>query len=160
MAEQKLNPKIEEKIFELYDGELREVALKFFAYLNENQLTTKPDDTLGGKIPFNECYLCEIRCEEPNKMEFHFWFGDYSGEFDEGSASSVQEHLRFCKACHSPCTGGIDTTIFGKEFKNVCSQHTIVFENPNYKELEYIKILIEYSKNIVSDSLSYHAHTL
>ncbi|MDR0286186.1 MAG: hypothetical protein LBI03_00520 [Clostridiales bacterium] len=159
MSEEKRNLKREDYIIEHLDGELKETALKFADYLNENQITLKPDGSPDGKIPYKEYYLCEIRIE-PNKLEFHFWFGDYSGEFDEGFTSAVQKHIRFCRACHSPCTGGMDTIIFGKEFENVCSQHTVVFENPDEKELQYIKTLIEYAKKIVPDSVSYHAHNL
>lgn len=39
MSEQKKYDKIEDGIIEFLDGELKENALKFAAYLNENQLT-------------------------------------------------------------------------------------------------------------------------
>jgi hypothetical protein len=96
MSEQKINSEIEERITELLDGELRETALKFASYLNENQIPLKPDGSPDKKIPFNDCYLCEIRLEQ-NNWEFHFWFGDYSGEFDEGFTSAIQERVKTCR---------------------------------------------------------------
>jgi hypothetical protein len=51
MSEQKNYNKTEDAIIELLDGELQENALKFAAYLNENQLT--PNMSALGYIPFN-----------------------------------------------------------------------------------------------------------
>ena len=157
MSEQKVYPKIENDILELFDGELQENALKFVAYLNANQLTPKQDGPGDWKIPYKEFHLCMIQIES-NKWTFTFFFGDYSGEFDEGFITTVQGHVNICESCHDGCTGGIDKTIFGKEYINTCSQLTIQFENPNEKTLEYIKTLIECSKEIAPHSESWHAH--
>ena len=151
-------PKLENKICELLDGKIKETALKFIDYLSMNQLTVEPaGEGNNYKIPFNGKNLCKIWINS-NKIEFHFWFGDYSGEFDKDFTTAVQERVCFCWTCHDGCTGSFDVPVFGKELKNVCSQHTIVFENPDDKTLEYVKRMMEYSKKIVMDSVSYHAN--
>ena len=146
-------PEIEKEIRKHLDGELKERALEFAAWLRANGLAP-----YGGKIPYKGKYLCEIRFE-PNHWELHFWMCDYSGEYDEGFIKTVQDHLQFCRACHSPCTGGMDITVFGKEFANVCSQHTVKIENPDANTLEHIKQMITYWK-AVPGSISYHYNTL
>ena len=149
----------EEKILHNLDGELKQIAFIFVDYLKENQLTPLPDtyENTCCKIPFNGKNLCKVWIH-PNEIQFHFWFGDYSSEFDEGFKTAVQERVGFCDVCHEGCTGPFDVPIFGKELKNVCSQHTIVFTNPDDKTLEYVKAMVEYSKKIVPDSVSVHAN--
>lgn len=149
--------KIENEINELFDSDLKETALDFITYLNENQLTPKSWCPKCWKIPCKDYYICMIQLER-NKWIFTFFFNDYSGEFDERFIKTVQEHVKICTLCNDGCTSGIDTTIFGKEYLNVCSQLTIQFENPNSNTLEYIKALIKYGKKIVPQSKSWHAH--
>jgi hypothetical protein len=86
------------------------------------------------KIPFNEFYLCEIRLE-PNKLVFHFYYGEYSGEFDEGFCSAVQKHVEFCTFCNDPCSRGKDTTIFGKEYTNVW-----IFKSLSHLKIQTMKL--------------------
>ena len=150
---------LESKIEEYLDGEVKETALKFVDYLNDNQLTALPDtyEKNAVKVPYNGKNLCKIWFH-PNEIQFHFWFGDYSGAFDEDFKTAVQERVSFCDVCHEGCTGSFDVSIFGKALKNVCSQHPIAFTNPNSVILEYVKTMVEYSKNIVSDSVSVHAN--
>jgi len=147
--------KIEDEINKLFDGELKETALEFVAYLNANQLTPRLCSPTYWYIPFNECNLCLIFLK-PNELGFSFFLGDYIGEFDENFTATVQKHVKICTPCHD-CIYGKEATIFGKEYTNVCSQGTIEFINPNF---EYIKILIECSKKIAPHSKSWHAHNL
>ena len=152
MSEQK-QPLMEDVILEIFDGELKETALEFAACLHANGLTPKvwrPEwvqNNYCWRIPYEERYLCKIQLE-PNKWTFTFFFGDYSGEFDEGFITAVQENVKICTSCHDSCTSGMDTMIFGKEYKNACSQLTIEFANPDSNTVEHIKSLIEYSKKI------------
>jgi len=148
---------MEDDILELFDGELKETALKFAAYLNVSQLTPKQDGPTDWKIPYKECHLCMIQLE-PNSWRFTFFFGDYSGEFDQDFIAAVQENVQTCKRCHDGCIFGKDTTIFGKGYINACSQLTIQFDNPNDETLEHIKKMIEYSKKATPHSESWHAH--
>ena len=148
---------IRDDILELLDAASQGPALNFAAFLTANQLTPKQDGPTDWKIPCEDCNLCMIQME-PNQWRFTFFYGDYSGDFDEGLISAVRDNVQTCQACHDPCTGGINTEIFGGQFANVCSQLTIQFTNPSEEELEYIKELIEYSKKIAPGSLSWHAH--
>ena len=150
---------LENKIQECLDGELKETALKFVDYLKNSQLTALPDtyEKNAVKVPYDGKNLCKIWFH-PNEIQFYFWFGDYSGEFDENFKTAVQERVGFCDVCHQGCTGPFDVSIFGKELKNICSQHPIAFANPNDHMLEHIKTLVEYSKKVVLDSVSVHAN--
>jgi len=151
--------RLEDKIHECLDDALKQTALSFVDYLKENHLSALPDNNEKNsvKIPHNGKNLCKIWFH-PNEIDFHFWFGDYSGDFDEDFKAAVQGCVNYCWTCHEGCTGSFDVPIFGKELKNVCSQHTISFKNPDSKTLEYVKMMVEYAKKIVPDCVSYHAN--
>jgi hypothetical protein len=156
--QEKIEPQIEEEILELLDGDLKEAALGFVAYLRANHMT--PRQWFGPnywRIPYENNYLCGIVV---NKNRWRFWFfsGDYSGEFKEEFIKAVQDGVGFCISCVDDCPKGKDITIFGKEFKNACFQFPVQFENPNGSTLECIKSLIEYWKGAAPCSDSLHAH--
>ena len=149
---------MEEVIRRFLDGELKKTALEFSAYLNENQLDVNKSGKTDWKIPYEECYLCEIRFE-PKNWEIVFFFGDYSGDFDEGFIKTVQDSVKYCTKCHD-CTDATDTVIFGREYNNVCLQLTIRVKNPTDAKIDHVKQLVELSKKIAPSSVSFHAHTL
>ena len=158
MSEQKKYAKIEDAINENLDGELKETALSFSAYLNENQLT--PNMSKDGKIPFNGYNLGWMRVDGKNKWMFEIFnfldFGDFSDD-DEEFTKTVHDHVNICHApCHDECWRAKDVKIFGKEFKSVCSQHSRAFEKPDSKTIEHIKKLIEYSQKTVPYVQQYH----
>jgi len=149
-------PKIEDDILELFEGELQQAALKFAAYLNANQLTPKNTGLRCWKIPYEDCHLCMIQLE-PDNWKFTFFFGDYDGEYGNGFVTTVQEHVKICTCCNDGCSGGKAATIFGKEYKDICSQLAIQFKNPDSNSLEHIKTLIECSKITAPHSASWHS---
>ena len=144
-------PEIEDEIVKRLDGDLRERALGFVVWLNENNMAPKQwfspaiwkTPTPGGKY-----YSFGIFMNRPGEFRLYFYRGDYKGEFDEGFLKTVHDHVRPCVDCGGDCPKGRDMTIFGKEFSNTCFQFPIQFENPNTATLEYIKELIEYWKVI------------
>ena len=159
MSEQKKYDKIEDAIIELLEGELQENALKFAAYLNENQLT--PNMSEWGYIPFNGYRLGWMQVEGKDKwlLEiFNFLKFDEFNDDDEEFTKVVHHHVRFCDDSHGGCWGAKDVKIFGKEFTNVCSQHSRAFVNPDSNTIEHIKKLIEYSKKTKPYKQQYHSN--
>ena len=149
---------IEDAIIENLNGELKETALGFAAYLNENQLA--PNMSNWGKVAFNGYNLGRMGVEGKNEWQFEIFnfldFGKFDDE-DEEFAKSVYDHVNICAApCHDECWRAKDVKIFGKEFKSVCSQHSRAFVNPSGKTIEYIKKLIEYGKKTTPYEQQYH----
>jgi len=153
----KLSKKLtfEDAIQHYLEGELKNRALEFAAWLTENGLA--PQGGLAEwDIPYKDACLCWIRFEP--KYHFRFFYCDYSGEQDEGFMKAVQDHVVHCTTCHEgPCSGG-DAMIFGKAFVNVCKEFTVQFENPDGGMLEYIKQMLAYWKEKGHTSVSYHYH--
>jgi len=142
-------PKIEDEIIKRFEGDVKENALRFVAYLNEHNMT--PQQWFGPAIWKTGCgkyYFFGIFMNQPGKFRIYFYRGDYEGEFDEGFVKTVCDHVTPCADCGGECPKGMDMTIFGKEFSNVCFQFPIQFENPAISVLEHIKELIEYWKVI------------
>ena len=151
--------KFEDLIEQRLTGEMKEVALSLAAYLNENQLTPiQSSEQTCWKVPCNGKCLVGMWVGEHNNLDVHFWYGDFSKELDAESASVIQERIACCYVCHDGCTGGLDTSVFGKDIENVCSQHTIQFNKPTANDLPHIKNMLEYSKKYMLDSESYHAN--
>jgi hypothetical protein len=155
---EKTSPQMEEEILELLEGDLKEDALGFAAYLRENQMT--PRQWFGPtywRIPYENDYLCSIFMNKDKWCVF-FFSGDYKGEFEEGLIKAVQDSVMPCISCVDDCPKGKDMTVFGKEFTNACFQFPVQFVNPNGSTLEYIKELLEYWKEVAPHSDSWHCH--
>ncbi|MDR1755279.1 MAG: hypothetical protein LBR74_10375 [Eubacterium sp.] len=151
--------KFEDLIEQRLTGEMKEVAMSLAAYLNEVKLTPiQSSKKCCWKVPFNGKCLMGMWVGGDNNFDVHFWYGDFSQELNAESASAVQNRIACCYVCHDGCTGGFDTSVFGKEIKNVCSQHTIQFNSPTANDLPHIKNMLEYSKKYMLDSESYHAN--
>lgn len=174
MSEQKSHVKIEDTINEILEGELRENALNFVAYLNADKLSPVPlpyemdnGKTIGYKIPYNGHFLGWILINEDGNWCFQIFnyldFGEgvHSEERDEKFKETVYAHVKICGSpCYDECWRAKDVKIFGKEFKSVCSQHSRDFVNPDSQTIAHIKKLIHYSKQTTPYQQQYHPHFL
>ena len=161
MSELKVS-KFEDLIKQRLSGEMKEIAMNLAAYLNENQLTpTQSREQTCWKVPYNGKCIAGMWVGEHNNLDVHFWYIDFIGEIDTNTASIITTdgYFQCCYVCHDGCSGGFDTPVFGKEIKNLCSQHTIQFNSPTKNDLTHIKNMIEYSKlHIANCEVSYHAN--
>ncbi|MHB0875371.1 MAG: hypothetical protein ACYC5O_04925 [Anaerolineae bacterium] len=161
MAEEqeKAGAQLEEEIRELLEGDLRETALGFVAYLRTNQMT--PRQWFGPgywRIPHGTHYLCSVFMSK-DKWRVLFFSGDYEGEFEEGFTKAVQGSVMPCVSCTGDdCPKGMEMTVFGRTFDNTCFQFPVQFVNPNGSTLEYIRELLEYWKGVAPHSGSWHCH--
>ena len=125
MSEQKKHNKIEDAIIELLDGELQENALKFAAYLNENQLT--PNMSAWGKFIYNGYNLGHMWIEDNNwlfEIFDYLHFGDFT-DGDEEFKKAIYDHVNICGSpCHDECWRVKDVFIirFTLEKRNKCTQ--------------------------------------
>jgi hypothetical protein len=150
---------LEEEILEFLDGDLKEAALGFVAYLRANQMT--PQQWFGPgywRIPHETHYLCSIFTSK-DKWRVMFFSGDYEGEFEEGFVETVQGSVTPCVSCTGDdCPQGTEMTVFGRAFANTCFQFPVQFVNPTGDTLGYIKELLEYWKGAAPHSDSWHCH--
>jgi hypothetical protein len=157
--QEKVDPQIEEEILELLEGDVKETALGFVAYLKANHMT--PRQWFGPyywRIPYEQFYLCSLFIEK-DRWRVFFFTGDYAGELEEDLVKTIQDKVMPCVSCEGDdCPKETTMTIFGKEFANACFQFPIQFANPDAHTLEHIKVLLEYWKAAAPHSHSWHAH--
>lgn len=154
---EKPDPRIEDELLELPDGDAKENALAFAAYLNANRLAPRRWFGPGyWRVPHEGNYLCGIVVDRQRWRVWFFW-GDYGGEFDGALLRTVHDAVRPCVRCTGDdCPKGREAAIFCENFSDVCFQFPIQFENPNAAELDCIKELISYWKGVAPYSDSWH----
>ena len=166
--------KVEGAIIEYLDGKQQKNALQLVAYLNDNGLSPialpyemDNGNTIGCKIPHEGHYLGWVLVKKNGEWAFQIFnfldFGEsiHSDEKDESFKKAVHDHVSICKApCHDECWRAKDAKIFGREFKSVCSQHSLDFINPDEKTMGHIKKLIEYSRKTKPYDQQYHPNFL
>ena len=74
---------------------------------------------------------------------------------DEDTKDYARENVWKCIGCHTgdggcPTPGGARRVVFGKEFGNACC-NVFQIANPDEKEVEHIKILMELQKHIIAN---------
>ncbi len=156
------NREIESYINEILTDDDKKNALDFTKYLRENDLIFKRDMgywafTHYWWIMLNEKCLCFILInggeDESEPLGWTVWY-DYSDSehfdeynMDEQIKETVWKHVDLCGNCGGcDIPGGNTKKIFGLEFNNVCVT-SMRIKNPNTTELEWMKKIIEISKN-------------
>ena len=136
---------------------MKETALGFAASLRESQLTPRRWFGPGyWRIPYEGNYLCGMVVNR-GKWRIWFFWGEYSGEFDEGLIKIVQNGVKPCASCAGDdCPKGRDITVFGKTFAGACFQFPIQFENPDAAALTCVRKLMAHWKKVARYSDSWH----
>ena len=148
-----MTKQIEEYVKEYLDGQARQNALDFIAFLRSSGFDFYKDN--GGywkdKVYFwvklgEEC-LCFIAIKDPEEPEnlWTVWSDDSSAyEADipeEDIKRTAFEHVDFCVHCCS-CSDARLKIVFGREFDNVCFC-TFRVDNPDTQDLIFLKKMIE-----------------
>jgi len=162
---EKTTQKIEDAIQKLPAGSLRNNALSFATFLNnESFVPVKCPWTEGKwKIKFGNYYLgcINISSKSWSYENFNFLQFDEFIDDDQEFNALIHKHVKTCnKPCHNECWGTMDVMVFGKQFNSVCSNHGLAISAPSKKTLEHIKKLINYNKKVVPRPHIYHCHNL
>lgn len=150
-------PLIEDIIGNALNGEALNNALNLIAYLKENKLSPLWSATNAWKISYKSFSVCFIRVHgaaDYHSLEKGTWqIIPFIGEYDESSLQSDLKEIvwakkRTCRGC-GKCALPL-SHVFGKKYDYACEK-AIVFTNPDMKEIECIKKLIELRRNDVNE---------
>jgi len=157
----KSKPLIECAIAEYLDTDMKDSVLSFVEYLRENKLPPTWASSNSWKISFKGKGVCYV------KISTERWHIQPIGHFGDNNLTFVTNDLlkeivwscvKICNACNGryigkkrPCNFGVDRTIFGKDFNNVC--HYLIIKNPNDDMLGFVKMWIETKKNEILGNL-------
>jgi len=144
--QKKVKPKVEDRVNELLDGDIREAALGFVAWVRENKMTPGYASMDSWKTSYRNKGLFYIRLDA-DTWTVNFTFFDIGEIADYIVGEDLQEfvwnNLYYCRFCHpAPCRI-TDRIFFGKEFKGLCGGRPVLHcEKPNEQTVEFLKGLI------------------
>ena len=152
MPEQMIEGALNEKL----RGDALKCALDFIAYLRAGGFTN--DDEYNCNFYYSGEPTCVILCHEHKDYPSGLWgiynypvseYADFP--LDEGLKEFARANVRICSGecgCPNWPRGG-DQTVYGKEFKSVCSS-VICFFNPDADDLIKIKKMFDNWKLIIA----------
>ena len=158
---------IEENMKEILSGDLLKNALNFIEYLKSNDVPPdSPDSDSFSYLGENVCVIGifdEVFGKIIESPAFVIFFCNddicehVNSQVDKYLIEFAQSNVNYCayfttggKQCGCENKPGKRTTIFGKEFNNVC-HCPLWFYNPDAKILENIKNLVEIWKNNIAE---------
>lgn len=150
-------PEIEQVAEEVLSGEVLKNALDFFAYLRENKINPQWSATNAWKISYKAFSVCFIRlygaADYYNLQKGSWRVMPFIGEYGESSLSGelreiVWAHKSTCRPC-GKCALPLNH-VFGKKYDYACEK-AITFVNPDTKEIECVKKLIELRRNDIKE---------
>ena len=146
-------PKIEEIASDYYK-EHKDNILDFIKYLKDNKMTSQWVSVNSWKIFHKSKDVAFLKLYEGS------WYVDPIVDFKDSEfelflkkeklGTIVLDNIEKCISClpNGQCTPGRTIKIMGKEYSNVC--HSLRFKDPKDNEIECIKKIFEYRKNIIT----------
>ena len=159
--------RIEDRINELLTGDTQKNALDFVSYLRANEITSRG---LGECEVFHyqnkPVCVVFVNGAEHVPGPWTVWHSGYDPKYspaeipdgedgdkvglidcsaDEQLKKVAWEHINTCGSCGCGRQPGRRTSVFGKDFDNVCTS-TLAFTDPDAETLEYVKTLAELMK--------------
>jgi len=153
-------PEIEDVISKVLSGDEQKNALNFVAYLRENKLNPKWSAANAWTVSSKTFRVCFIRLHgaaDYHNLEAGAWhILPFIGEYEDTSLSDelkeiVWANKKPCKTC-GQCALQV-SNIFGKKFDIAC-EGSILFLNPNSKEVECAKKLVELRRHAIKEGMA------
>jgi hypothetical protein len=143
--QRKIRPKLEDKINEYFDGDIRESALDFAAWLRANKMSPRWASANSWKVMYKQKHVCYIKFDVEGYTLFDYpveeraWyisfnsFTEYYHDFKaHGELKDiVTESLLHCKRCSQ------------------CHNCRIAFRNPDIEVTEKIKKVIQARNSVL-----------
>jgi len=151
---------IEYIVKDVLSGEDLQASLEFIAFLRENKMTPGKTSNNGWKISSKGCVVCYLWIDSSMGT---LSINPFIGEYEHNSLAddlkqivlSKKKQGTACEICHVisgndyNCSYKIKT-VFGKNYSDACAR-SITFINPNAKEYECVKKLLELRKNTIKN---------
>ena len=159
--QKKLKLKIEDVIPEFLDGEMKQSALDFIAYMRATKMQPTWQSTNSWKANYKRQNVCVIRLSEKSWCvvpRISRWnklidsYNLYEKEItEEGIKNIVLANINICRSCAN-CGPGWEMTFFGKKYDNVCHNVPVRYINPGETEIECIKKILELMRHTVGEN--------
>lgn len=152
-----VKPEIEDVLGTVLPSDALKNALNLIAFLRENKLKPAWSATNVWKVTYKTYTVCFLRvygAAEYHGLQEGTWHViPFIGEYEASALSDeckeiVWEKKRTCENC-GICSLQLGH-VFGREYDHACEK-SIVFTNPDARDVECIKRLIELRRNAVKD---------
>lgn len=165
LSEKQKNPKIEQVITDLLDGEMKKNALDFITYLRENKITISISNASQGtwKVCYKGKGLGRIWVHKNRWIACPY--AVYTEEFEsymtnENMQNIIWNNLFICHRCQPHICApqankseeafvGNTKKYFGKEFNNICKHWDAYFRSPDEKTINCLKKMIDFKKQTI-----------
>jgi len=157
-----LKLKIEDEIPKFLDGDMRQAALDFVAYMRDNKMQPSWQSTNSWKANYKGQNICVIRISEGSWCvvpRISRWnklipsYDLYEREItEEGLRSIVLANVNICRRCAN-CGPGWSMTFLGKGFDDVCHNVPVRYVDPGEAEIACIKRVLELMRQRVGESV-------
>jgi len=141
--QKKTRPHVEQILLEYLSHDTCENALKFVAYLRANKMTPQWGSANSWKFSYKNKGVGYI------KLKTGSWYICAIGTPNEYEQEAAAENLtafilgklKPCESC-LPCRPGKKIVFAGKELDNMCAHFTIQIRDPDDKDLDNVKKMI------------------
>ena len=156
--QRKTRPKVEDMICKYFDGEVKQNALDFVAWLRANKLSPRFSATNSWYIYHENDNFMQLRInskewptvDDPEITTFCVCFSAYTKFHDlllntEGLKQAVIAGFKPCTDCSPNCERREElptATVCGEKVENVCVPYYLVLRNPSAEVIERIKDVI------------------
>jgi hypothetical protein len=159
--QKELKLKIEDEIPKFLDGETKQFALDFIAYMRANKMQPAWLSTNSWKANHKGQNVCTIRlsegswCVVPRISRWNKLISSYNlyeKEIEEeGLQDVVLANINFCRRCAN-CGPGWKINFFGKEYENVCHNVPVRYVDPGEVEINCIKRILELMRITIGEN--------
>ena len=153
-----LKLKIEDEIPKFLDGDMKQSALDFVAYMRGNKMQPSWQSTNTWMAKHKGQNVCAVKlskgswCVVPRISRWNKLINSYNlyekELTQEGLTGIVLANVNFCRSC-AGCAPGWKMTFFGREHENVCHNVPVRYVEPGEAEIGCIKRVLELMRHTV-----------
>ena len=161
-----LKPKIEEVIPLLLNGDERDAALSFVAYMRANKMQPSWTAHNSWSANYKGKKICTIRLPLAHFPYKHWvicphisrWnkmissYDTYKDEIErDGYEAYVWDNVNICRSCAN-CGPGWDITVLGKDFSNICHNIPVWYKDPTDETIGFVKYILLLIQKTIAES--------
>jgi len=146
-------PRIEDIINQSLNGDRKQAALDFVAYIKSLKMTPRWASANSWDVKYKGRGVCKIQAGGGTwliRPSFNYIYDDALFAFlaDEKLQEPIWSNINRCRGCGKNPQDCMkkSVTVMGKEFKGVCSCVLFQFHNPDAAAIDCAKKLVEYRR--------------
>ena len=147
-VQRNLKPKIEDLVPDYLNGDMKQSALNFIAYLRANRMQPVWQSTNTWRVNHKGQQICAVQLADSSwrvAPRISRWnklinsYNIYEKQLSEaGLKETVLANINYCRRC-AHCGPGWRMDFFGKDYENVCHNVPVRYTDPDEAEIGCVK---------------------